>query len=760
MSTETLNIKVDTADAVKSTNALTKSLDKLEKEGDQTTRSMKKVSGSTKLLSKAFGALSGVAVAGILVGTFKRVISATIKQENAIAQLDARLKSTGGAVGFLSQEIQDYASALQQSTTFGDEAILEMQGVLLTFTQVTGEEFKGATEAVLNLSTVMGTDLKSSAIQIGKALNDPIKGLSALTRAGIQFNKEQKETIKLLAETGHVAEAQTLILEELETQFGGAAEAARDTLGGALASLSNTWSDLFEGTADDAKEFIKYLKELEVLLGNKQTIEGFEKLRKGAFAFTKSLVAAGIAMGDLADRLEVGGKKWAAFATGDFSFLELFTLNAEEAASKIEGLERTTENSINVMLTGSKLLALSYFELNKQMAQGSEQARHLHDNVVLLSDKEAALEKELDGVQMGLSMLAHNGLPETSNAVTTLSNRVIELVSELNQLRITSAALNNQAISYEEMGPPRDLMNAPAIIKPPVIIEPPTIIEPPLRGGGRGAGGGKSQAQKDAESLEKSFNSLYESLNPLVKLSREYSEDTNILNNALEKQLATSDQIVLAQATLDEEYVAAKEAITGLTEATSIWGDVAETAVNDFASGFSTTLVDGIMEGELAFDEFARSFLANIAQMIIEAQILAAIKSITGVVAASAKGNVIQAGEVLPFAKGGVVSSPTVFPMANGIGLMGEAGPEAIMPLKRGNDGRLGVEVTKDDSRNSVNSGDITVNQTFEFNGSGGGDQIMQLRAEGNRIKVETLAAVENSIRRGGSMARAVGRKQ
>jgi len=57
-----------------------------------------------------------------------------------------------------------------------------------------------------------------------------------------------------------------------------------------------------------------------------------------------------------------------------------------------------------------------------------------------------------------------------------------------------------------------------------------------------------------------------------------------------------------------------------------------------------------------------------------------------------ADGAAFQGGHVIPFAKGGIVTKPTIFPMARGMGLMGEAGPEAVMPLKRGSDGKLGVE--------------------------------------------------------------------
>ncbi|WP_299589739.1 hypothetical protein, partial [uncultured Microbulbifer sp.] len=133
-----------------------------------------------------------------------------------------------------SEELQNLAGTMQQLTTFGDEAVMEMEALLLTFTNIQGEVFKRATPAILDMSVAMGTDLRSSAVQLGKALNDPIKGISALSRTGIQFTDAQKSTIEALVESGRTAEAQGLILEELEKQFGGAAEAAADTFGGAL----------------------------------------------------------------------------------------------------------------------------------------------------------------------------------------------------------------------------------------------------------------------------------------------------------------------------------------------------------------------------------------------------------------------------------------------------------------------------------------------------------------------------------------------
>ena len=136
--------------------------------------------------------------------------------------------------------------------------------MLLTFTNIGKDVFPAATEAMLNLSSAMGTDLQSSSILVGKALNDPIAGLTSLTRAGVQFTDAQKDTIKALMETGDVAGAQKIILGELETQFGGAARAAGGTLAGQLDILKNQFGNVKE---EIGAALIPILTELVVKYG-------------------------------------------------------------------------------------------------------------------------------------------------------------------------------------------------------------------------------------------------------------------------------------------------------------------------------------------------------------------------------------------------------------------------------------------------------------------------------------------------------------
>lgn len=169
------------------------------------------------------------------------------KQEKAIAQVNAGLISTGNAVGFTSEQLQKMASDLQNTSLFGDEEILQdATAQLLTFTNIAGEQFARTQQAAIDLSTRLGGDLKSASIQLGKALNDPVANLSALSRSGIQFSKEQKAVIKSLAESNKLADAQTIILDELARQYGGAGEAAAKAGLGGFKQLQNSIGDLME----------------------------------------------------------------------------------------------------------------------------------------------------------------------------------------------------------------------------------------------------------------------------------------------------------------------------------------------------------------------------------------------------------------------------------------------------------------------------------------------------------------------------------
>ena len=142
----------------------------------------------------------------------------------------------------------------------------------------------------------------------------------------------------------------------------------------------------------------------------------------------------------------------------------------------------------------------------------------------------------------------------------------------------------------------------------------------------------------------------------------------------------------------------------GLDSMADVAGNLAGAATNA-VQGLGDKIHEVVTTGKADFKEFARSVLSDISKIMIQAAIAGAVKKAFNL---SAKGNAFAGSGVVPFAKGGIVSKPTMFQYADGasgsFGLMGEAGAEAIMPLKRGPSGRLGVEVTNQGSaRDAMN---------------------------------------------------------
>lgn len=243
-----------------------------------------KIAAGFKLAAEATAA-AGVAVAGF--GALS--VKAYTDSQNVQAQLNAVLKSTHSIAGLTIQDLNDQSKALQKLTKYDDEAIGSAQALLLTFTDLKGPVVKQATETVLDMSTALGQDLKSSSIQLGKALQDPINGITALRRVGVNFNDKQKEVITNLVETGQKAKAQQVILKELNTEFGGSAKAAGDTFSGSLAKLKNSFNDIQESIG---QTIVKYLVPLISKVAEFVSSIDWDKAIKRAIGALKGLWGA------------------------------------------------------------------------------------------------------------------------------------------------------------------------------------------------------------------------------------------------------------------------------------------------------------------------------------------------------------------------------------------------------------------------------------------------------------------------------------
>jgi hypothetical protein len=254
------------------------------------------------MMGAGLRSLAGAAAGLVTVSSIFRGIASSVEAANvqlqAVAAVESRLRSMGDAAGFTSQELQKMASGLQAVSLFGDEEILtSVTQQMLTFGNVSGDVFRRAQQSALDLSTVLGTGLQNSAIMLGKALNDPVQGLTALRRVGVQFSNAQEAAIKSMVATNRVAEAQGVILREVEKQFGGAAQAAANAGTGPITQLKNAFGDLQE---ELGIQLLPSLNRLATLLKDKITSkEAVDSLRDFAFALNMVIDGAITALGPL-----------------------------------------------------------------------------------------------------------------------------------------------------------------------------------------------------------------------------------------------------------------------------------------------------------------------------------------------------------------------------------------------------------------------------------------------------------------------------
>lgn len=218
------------------------------------------VSTSFKGLFKA-GAIAGLGFKAAEIGVDK--LSEGLKlgferaeQHNAImAQVTQALKTTGGASNITAAQIDALAKSIQDKTGIDKLQVLSSEKMLLSFQNIRNEAGKGnaifsrATQVIQDYAARTGKDATAATLLFGKALEDPLKKSAGLARAGIVLTDAQKKVIKGFIDSGDKVKAQSYLLGLLEKRYGGAAQAAGDTLGGKLARLKFRLEDVAESVA-------------------------------------------------------------------------------------------------------------------------------------------------------------------------------------------------------------------------------------------------------------------------------------------------------------------------------------------------------------------------------------------------------------------------------------------------------------------------------------------------------------------------------
>jgi len=193
------------------------------------------------------GLLAGGIIAGGVFGGFEFIKSsreAYDALEKSVTRVNTVLNSTKYAAGLSGSAVEDQAKELSRGIVASRSEIMDAQGMLLSFTGIKGPIFSQTTKAVSDFATFYKEDMTTAALQIGKALNNPLIGMNRLQRQGVAFTDEQKKQIKNFQEQGDLLDAQRVILKELHTEFGGQAVAFAKTDEGKKMMDEKGWEDL------------------------------------------------------------------------------------------------------------------------------------------------------------------------------------------------------------------------------------------------------------------------------------------------------------------------------------------------------------------------------------------------------------------------------------------------------------------------------------------------------------------------------------
>ncbi len=267
MATETLEVRI-VGDSSKLNSALKSAhtdLGKVEGAASKLTGAGGKLSGAldqvglsgSKAGSLLSGGLTGGAIAaGVALGKMAADgVKSLLELEKITAQTNATIAATGGAANVTQAHVAALGDKLEKLTGIDSQVIQSGENMLLTFTNIRNAAGKGndifdqSTKILTDMSVVFKTDAAGAAIQLGKALNDPIQGITALTRVGVAFTQQQKDQIAAMVASGDTLGAQKIILAELTREFGGVAEAIGQTTGGKIERLKREFEDVEEGLA-------------------------------------------------------------------------------------------------------------------------------------------------------------------------------------------------------------------------------------------------------------------------------------------------------------------------------------------------------------------------------------------------------------------------------------------------------------------------------------------------------------------------------
>lgn len=233
----------------------------------------------------------------------RAVIADGSDNEQALAQLEAALASTGNAAGLTAQQLLDMAADFKRSAMLTTEEILAGQTRLLSYTDIVASQFPAAMQIVIDQQQRLGISVEQSAEIVGRALQSPSEAIATLGRQGFKLEDGQKRLLKQLEATGRKAEAQAVIMDMLTEAYGGAAAAARmNTFAGLLKTVGDQFGD-FAGRVADSGAFEFVRGKLQLLSDHLDAMANDGRLDRLAQSLSDAFVNGAEAVSQYVERL-------------------------------------------------------------------------------------------------------------------------------------------------------------------------------------------------------------------------------------------------------------------------------------------------------------------------------------------------------------------------------------------------------------------------------------------------------------------------
>lgn len=700
---------------------LTTATNQLSEASKELTFSQRAAANSASLFKSAWGMMGGAVGVGIMAsaGAFTYLYSQYQQAEERQKAFNAALQKGGLGLTTTAYDLRNLAN--------------ELGGTAEAYKSVTAAASAGFSGDLLHQVSELGVQMEKSGgsvdLLISKLISigeQPLTGIKKLIDEGVIVESGIVQRIAQLEREGKAREASELAQVstlQAKTKAENTQSEALKVQKGEVESLRRSYQGLYEITNGSNYARINtqannaFLEEAIRLKKEQSQVQEKQLLEQKEAAYKQLEITTNF---NTAFKAGTDQQKERAERQKQFKeMLDKGTISATEYQQALKGLDKlfTTPKKTG----GSAVVDEGKQRIEQLLQQGAVLRAQLEETEGLTASerKLASFEQELLGLQ-GQHL---NARQKTIQAHS----------SEIRAQLIKNAELEKE-IKYKELRKKFDDQNFEVMQKTSKLSQDATnqILQMTM-----------SQPAYDLMLEEQRIRDDFRQKR--YQLDKEVSDKTTQLYADQTTFLASEEQkqIEIAQQSSKDKLSAQKDAYAGMAKGVQDFGNTANnvheqmrTITQNSLDNMSSMMADFVTTGKLNFGDFAQSIVNDITKMIFKMMIFNALKSgLTGTAFGdmmglkaepNAKGNTFESPG-LSLHRNSIVKSPTLFPFAKGgvpgMGLMGEAGPEAIMPLTRGRDGSLGVRILGlEGSQQTVPN--IIIQQTFHLTGYG--DQALQ----------------------------------